>query len=224
LKANRTLLFSRTRVNHRFVQPVILRPFSQKSHVYELPPLPYPKNALSPHLSEETLNFHYDKHHRSYVNKLNQLAAENPSWAGKSIEELVKTQSGVVFNQAAQVWNHTFFWKSLSPQGGGKPTGKIAKLIDENFGSFDSFKEKLNAAASGHFGSGWAWVVRDDQNKLQVISTHDAGNPIRDGLTPVLTVDVWEHSYYIDYRNDRAKYLTGWWNLVNWEFANSNLK
>eukprot|EP01097_Dermamoeba_algensis_P007974 TRINITY_DN515_c0_g1_i2.p1 TRINITY_DN515_c0_g1~~TRINITY_DN515_c0_g1_i2.p1 ORF type:complete len:208 (+),score=67.08 TRINITY_DN515_c0_g1_i2:40-624(+) len=191
---------------------------------YELPPLPYAKNALAPHLSEETLNFHYEKHHRGYVNKLNQLAAEKPAWAGKSYEELIKTESGVVFNQAAQIWNHTFYWKSLSPNGGGAPTGKIAELINEAFGSFDAFKEKFSAAASGHFGSGWAWLVRDDNNKLQIVSTHDAGNPIKDGHNPVLTCDVWEHAYYIDFRNDRPKYIATWWNLVNWEFANSNLK
>eukprot|EP01097_Dermamoeba_algensis_P007978 TRINITY_DN515_c0_g1_i7.p1 TRINITY_DN515_c0_g1~~TRINITY_DN515_c0_g1_i7.p1 ORF type:complete len:194 (+),score=63.06 TRINITY_DN515_c0_g1_i7:63-644(+) len=191
---------------------------------YELPPLPYAKNALAPHLSEETLNFHYEKHHRGYVNKLNQLAAEKPAWAGKSYEELIKTESGVVFNQAAQIWNHTFYWKSLSPNGGGAPTGKVAELINEAFGSFDAFKEKFSAAASGHFGSGWAWLVRDDNNKLQIVSTHDAGNPIKDGHIPVLTCDVWEHAYYIDFRNDRPKYIATWWNLVNWEFANSNLK
>eukprot|EP01097_Dermamoeba_algensis_P007975 TRINITY_DN515_c0_g1_i3.p1 TRINITY_DN515_c0_g1~~TRINITY_DN515_c0_g1_i3.p1 ORF type:complete len:200 (+),score=64.40 TRINITY_DN515_c0_g1_i3:63-662(+) len=190
---------------------------------YELPPLPYAKNALAPHLSEETLNFHYEKHHRGYVNKLNQLAAEKPAWAGKSYEELIKTESGVVFNQAAQIWNHTFYWKSLSPNGGGAPTGKVAELINEAFGSFDAFKEKFSAAASGHFGSGWAWLVRDDNNKLQIVSTHDAGNPIKDGHIPVLTCDVWEHAYYIDFRNDRPKYIATWWNLVNWEFANSNL-
>eukprot|EP01097_Dermamoeba_algensis_P007977 TRINITY_DN515_c0_g1_i6.p1 TRINITY_DN515_c0_g1~~TRINITY_DN515_c0_g1_i6.p1 ORF type:complete len:166 (+),score=53.13 TRINITY_DN515_c0_g1_i6:63-560(+) len=162
---------------------------------YELPPLPYAKNALAPHLSEETLNFHYEKHHRGYVNKLNQLAAEKPAWAGKSYEELIKTESGVVFNQAAQIWNHTFYWKSLSPNGGGAPTGKVAELINEAFGSFDAFKEKFSAAASGHFGSGWAWLVRDDNNKLQIVSTHDAGNPIKDGHIPVLTCDVWGKNF-----------------------------
>lgn len=136
---------------------------------------------------------------------------------------MIKTKSGPVFNLAAQIWNHTFYWHSLSPNGGGKPTGKIAKAIDDSFGSFEKFKEEFSAAASGHFGSGWAWLVRDENNKLEVMQTHDAGNPMTQGKIPVLTCDVWEHAYYIDYRNDRAAYVNAWWNLVNWKFAEQNL-
>ena len=187
--------------------------------------LPYEKDALAPHLSKETLEFHYEKHHKGYVTKLNALRNDDAELSKKTVEQIVLEGEGAKgFNLAAQIWNHNFYWKSMSPKGGNKPTGKIADLINESFGSFEKFQEQFSAAAGGHFGSGWAWLVRDDNNKLSIVQTHDAKNPLNQGLTPVLTCDVWEHAFYIDYRNDKAAYVKAWWNLVNWEFANSNLK
>jgi Fe-Mn family superoxide dismutase len=187
----------------------------------ELPPLPYAKNALAPHISEETLEFHYGKHHAGYVTRLNTALAGTPD-ASKSLEDLVKTATGANFNNAAQIWNHTFYWNSLSPNGGGEPTGKIADAIKRDFGGFAQFKEAFTKAAGGHFGSGWAWLVLAD-GKLKIVETHDAACPLRDGQKPILTCDVWEHAYYIDYRNARPDYIAAWWNLVNWSFANKNL-
>lgn len=188
---------------------------------YELPPLPYERDALAPHISAETLDFHYDKHHAGYVNKLNNLLKD----ASRPLEELIRTETGAVFNNAAQIWNHTFYWKSMKPNGGGEPTGAIAKKINEDFGDFKAFKDRFSLSATGHFGSGWAWLVLTPDKKLIVHDTHDATNPLRDGSgKPILTCDVWEHAYYIDYRNDRAKYVNSWWNLVNWDFANKNLE
>lgn len=187
-----------------------------------LPELPYAKDALAPHISNETLEFHYGKHHAGYVKKLNAAIEKDGSLAGKSLEDLIKTQKGGVFNNAAQIWNHTFYWNSMSPNGGGEPSGAIAEAINKSFGSFSDFKEKFSAAASGHFGSGWAWVVKDG-DKLAIVDTHDAGNPLTEGKKPVLTCDVWEHAYYIDYRNARPDYISAWWNLVNWDFASKNL-
>jgi superoxide dismutase, Fe-Mn family len=191
---------------------------------FSLPPLPYSLDALEPHISKETLEYHYGKHHKTYVDNLNKIAEGNADVAAKSVDELVKTApKGPVFNNAAQIWNHTFYWNSLSPRGGGRPTGALAAQIDRDFGSFDSFKEKFTAAAQGHFGSGWAWLVKSDDGKLKIVDTHDAGNPIRDGTgNPLLTIDVWEHSYYISYRNARPKYIDAFWNVVNWEFASKN--
>ena len=188
---------------------------------FSLPELPYSKDALAPHISERTLDFHYGKHHHAYLGKLN-AAVDGKDLANKSLEELIKTQSGGLFNAAAQVWNHTFYWNSLSPKGGGAPSGPIAEAIAEAFGSFDAFKEKFSAAAAGHFGSGWAWLVLDGSD-LAIVDTHDAGCPLVDGKKPLLTCDVWEHAYYLDYQNARPKYIEAWWNLVNWEFANKNL-
>lgn len=190
---------------------------------FELPPLPYDKDALKPHISPETLSFHYEKHHAGYVKKLNDLV-KGTELAAKSLEELLKKAEGPVFNNAAQIWNHTFYWKSMKPNGGGQPTGAIAKKIGEDFGTFEKFKADFTTAAGGHFGSGWAWLLLGGDGKLKIHQTHDAGNPIRDGTgIPLLTCDVWEHAYYIDYRNNRADYIQAWWNLVNWDFANSNL-
>jgi len=189
---------------------------------FTLPELPYAKDALAPHISAETLEYHHGKHHAKYVETLNSLT-EGTDNASKSLEELIKSTSGKLFNQAAQVWNHTFYWNCLSPNGGGAPTGKIADAINEAFGSFETFKEKFSAEAAGHFGSGWAWLVKDAAGKLSIVGTHDAGNPMTSGLTPVLTCDVWEHAYYVDYRNARPNYIAAWWNLVNWDFANQNL-
>lgn len=190
---------------------------------FQLPPLPYPKDALKPHISPETLDFHYGKHHAAYVTKLNGLV-KGTDWESKSLDELLKKAEGPMFNNAAQIWNHTFYWKSMKPNGGGEPTGAIKAKIEEDFGSFEKFKTDFSAAAAGHFGSGWAWLLLGGDRKLKIHQTHDAGNPIRDGGgTPLLTCDVWEHAYYIDYRNDRAGYIKAWWNTINWDFANENL-
>eukprot|EP00921_Rhytidocystis_pertsovi_P019572 GHVQ01031087.1.p1 GENE.GHVQ01031087.1~~GHVQ01031087.1.p1 ORF type:complete len:200 (-),score=26.79 GHVQ01031087.1:354-953(-) len=189
-----------------------------------LPPLPYPKDALAPHISEETLTFHYEKHHAGYVNKLN-AAIKGTTWEGKTLEAIIKEADGGIFNNAAQIWNHTFYWNSMKPKGGGEPTGLIQTKINESFGDFTKFKDEFSGAAGGHFGSGWAWLLLGKDGKLTVNQTHDAGNPLRDGTGhPILTCDVWEHAYYIDYRNDRPGYVKAWWNLVNWDFANKNLE
>jgi superoxide dismutase, Fe-Mn family len=188
---------------------------------FELPPLPYAQNALEPHISAETLEYHYGKHHSTYVANLNKLT-EGTDNAGKSLEEIIKSASGGLFNNAAQVWNHTFYWNCLSPNGGGAPTGALAAAIDDAFGSFDAFKEKFSTSAATNFGSGWTWLVKGADGKLAIVNTSNAGCPITDGVTPVLTCDVWEHAYYIDYRNARPKYVEAFWNLVNWEFAAAN--
>lgn len=189
---------------------------------FELPPLPYAKDALAPHMSAETLEFHHGKHHQAYVTNLNKAIEQDSSLAGKSLEDLIRTTKGPVFNNAAQVWNHTFFWNSMSPNGGGEPTGAIADAINKSFGSFASFKEKFSNAAIGHFASGWAWLVKDGDN-LEIVDLHDAGNPLTMNKKPILTLDVWEHAYYIDYRNARPKFVEAWWNLVNWDHANKQL-
>lgn len=190
---------------------------------FTLPPLPYSKDALSPHISNETLEYHYGKHHQAYLAKLNGSVEGKPE-AEKSLEKLVKTAEGGLFNSAAQVWNHTFYWNSLRPKGGGKPTGAIADAIKRDFGSFEAFKEKFTQAAATLFGSGWAWLVKGSDGKLAIETTSNAGCPLRDGKTPLLTCDVWEHAYYVDYRNARPKYIEAWWSLVNWDFANKNLE
>jgi Fe-Mn family superoxide dismutase len=190
---------------------------------FELPELPYAKDALEPHISAETLEFHYGKHHATYVTKLNGLV-EGTDMAGQSLEDIVKSSSGGVFNNAAQIWNHTFYWHSLSPNGGGEPTGAIADAINAAFGSFEDFKTKFNDMAVNNFGSSWTWLVKKADGSLDIVNTSNAGTPItEDGVTPLLTVDLWEHAYYIDYRNLRPKYLEGFWALVNWDFANQNL-
>lgn len=189
--------------------------------MFTLPSLPYEKSALAPHISEETLEYHYGKHHQSYVTNLNKLT-EASELASRSLEDLIKTQEGGIFNNAAQIWNHTFYWNSMSPNGGGSPSGALADAITASFGSVDAFKEQFSKAAAGQFGSGWAWLVHEN-GKLSIETTSNAGCPIREGRTPLLTCDVWEHAYYIDYRNARPKYIESWWNLVNWEFAAKNL-
>ncbi|GAB5034748.1 superoxide dismutase [Nannochloropsis oceanica] len=190
----------------------------------ELPPLPWERSALAPHISEETIDYHYGKHHAAYVTKLNGMIKDDPTYAGKSVEEIMlAAPAGGLFNNAAQTWNHTFYWNSMAPNAGGPPTGPIADAINSSFGSFDEFKKQFSAAAAGHFGSGWAWLVKKD-GKLAVVSTHDAGNPLKEGLgTPIMTCDVWEHAYYVDYRNARPAYIEAWWSLVNWEWANARL-
>lgn len=188
---------------------------------FELPALPYAKDALAPHISEETLEFHYGKHHQTYVTNLNNLVA-GTEFEGAALEDVVTKSSGGVFNNAAQIWNHTFYWNSLSPNGGGAPTGNLAAAIEAEFGSFDAFKEAFTKCAVTTFGSGWAWLVKDADGKLSLVSSSNAACPLTDGLTPLLTCDVWEHAYYIDYRNARPKYLAAFWELVNWEFAAAN--
>ena len=186
--------------------------------IFKLPELPYAKDALAPHISADTLEYHYGKHHQTYVTNLNNLTEGN-DLSSKSLENLIKTQKGPVFNNAAQVWNHTFYWNSLSPTGGGEPTGALADAITSSFGSFAAFKEQFSKAAVGQFGSGWAWLVKDASGKLVIEATGNADCPLQTGKTPILTCDVWEHAYYIDYRNARPKYVEAWWNLVNWSVA-----
>lgn len=189
---------------------------------FELPALPYALDALQPHISYETLEYHYGKHHQTYLTNLNKLIAGTDQ-EELSLESLIKTSQGGVFNNAAQVWNHTFYWNSLSPQGGGEPTGELLAAINKNFSDFASFKEKFTQVAATTFGSGWAWLVQKGDGSLDIVSTSNAGNPLTQGLKPILTCDVWEHAYYIDYRNARPKYLEAFWQLVNWDFAAKNL-
>jgi Fe-Mn family superoxide dismutase len=189
----------------------------------ELPQLPYAMDALEPHISKETLEFHYGKHHNAYVVNLNKFIAADDSLADKSLEEIVKSSDGGVFNNAAQVWNHTFYWNSLAANAGGEPTGDLAAAIDSAFGSFAEFKEKFTASAIGNFGSGWTWLVKNSSGALEIVNTSNAGTVITDdSVTPLFTCDVWEHAYYVDYRNARPEYLKNFWELVNWEFASAN--
>jgi superoxide dismutase, Fe-Mn family len=190
---------------------------------FELDPLPYAKTALAPHLTEETLTFHYEKHHQAYVNNLKKLLEGKPE-AEKSLEEIVKTSTGGVFNNAAQVWNHDFYWKSMKPSGGGEPTGALADAIKKDFGSYADFRTQFATAAVGQFGAGWAWLVKDG-GSLKITTTSNAETPVTKGQTPLFTADVWEHAYYIDYRNLRAKYLDTFLDkLINWDFAAANFK
>ncbi|PTC01112.1 superoxide dismutase [Fe] [Thalassospira xiamenensis] len=189
---------------------------------FELPDLPYEKSALEPHISAETLEFHYGKHHATYVSKLND-AVKGTELEGKSLEEVIKASKGGVFNNAAQVWNHTFYWNCLSPNGGGEPTGALADAINAKFGSFDTFKEEFTNQAVGNFGSGWTWLVKTADGGVDIVNTSNAETPLtNDSVTPLLTVDVWEHAYYIDYRNARPNYMKAFWSLVNWDFAAKN--
>ncbi len=188
---------------------------------FELPPLPWPKDALAPFISAETLDYHHGKHHQAYVTNLNNLVP-GTAFAEASLEDIVRRAEGPIFNNGAQVWNHTFYWHGLRPGGGGQPTGALAEALAASFGGFDAFKEQLTKAAVGHFGSGWAWLVAS-AGRLAVESTANAGCPLRDGKTPLLTCDVWEHAYYVDYRNARPKYVEAFWALVNWDFVAANL-
>ena len=185
---------------------------------FSLPELPYSKDALTPHISAETLDFHHGKHHQAYVTNLNNLV-KGTEWESKTLEEIVRRAEGGIFNNGAQIWNHTFYWQSMRPQGGGEPKGKVADALTQAFGGFAAFKEQLTKAAVGHFGSGWAWLIKDSAGKLAIETTSNAGCPLRDGKTPLLTCDVWEHAYYIDYRNARPKYVEAFWDLVNWPFV-----
>lgn len=188
----------------------------------ELPPLPYAQDALAPHISPETLEFHYGKHHKTYVDKLN-AALPGSEFEGKTLEQIVKTSSGGVFNNAAQIWNHTFYWNCLSPTGGGAASGQVADAINSAFGSFDEFKKQFTESAIGNFGSGWTWLVKKADGSVAIVNTSNAETPLTDdSVTPLLTVDVWEHAYYIDYRNARPKYMDAFWALLNWDFVNQN--
>jgi Fe-Mn family superoxide dismutase len=190
---------------------------------FTLPPLPYDKSALAPHISAETLEFHHGKHHKAYVDNLNKLLEGKPE-ANKSLEDIIKTSDGGVFNNSAQVWNHTFYWSSMKPNGGGQPTGELAQAITRDFGSYEKFAEEFTTAGATQFGSGWAWLVLD-KGKLAVTKTPNADLPLKHGQKALLTMDVWEHAYYIDFRNARPKYIeTFLKHLANWDFALENLK
>ncbi|MFQ2192423.1 superoxide dismutase [Fe] [Aeromonas jandaei] len=190
---------------------------------FELPALPYAINALEPHISQETLEYHHGKHHNTYVVNLNNLVP-GTEFEGKSLEEIIKTSTGGVFNNAAQIWNHTFYWHCLSPNGGGEPTGALADAINKAFGSFAEFKDAFTKSAIGNFGSSWTWLVKKADGSLAIVNTSNAGSPLTEaGTTPLLTVDLWEHAYYIDFRNLRPKYMETFWALVNWEFVAKNL-
>lgn len=194
---------------------------------FKLPDLPYAQDALEPHISANTMSFHHGKHHNAYVTTLNGIV-EGTAMESKSLEEIIHAtvkdaNQKKTFNQAGQVWNHTFFWNSMKPGGGGAPSGDLASKIDDAFGSLDKFKEEFKAAGVGQFGSGWAWLVADG-GKLKVVNTPNAENPMTEGMTPILTCDVWEHAYYLDYQNRRPDFLQAFLdNLVNWDFAAENL-
>ncbi|WP_018973945.1 superoxide dismutase [Rudaea cellulosilytica] len=188
----------------------------------ELPPLPYARDALAPHISAETLDYHYGKHHQAYVTNLNNLI-KGTQFENSSLDDIVKNSQGGMFNNAAQIWNHTFYWNSLSPKGGGDPSGKLADAIVKTFGGIAQFKEEFTKTAVGTFGSGWAWLVQRADGSLGLVSTSNAATPITGTDRPLLTCDVWEHAYYIDYRNARPKYVEAFWSLTNWEFAASQL-
>ncbi|MBN1377673.1 MAG: superoxide dismutase [Fe] [Gammaproteobacteria bacterium] len=190
--------------------------------IHALPKLPYAMDALQPHISKETLEYHYGKHHQAYVNKLNELIA-GTEYENDSLEDIIKKSSGPLFNNAAQVWNHTFYWNGLKPKGGGTPSGALAKAIDARWGSFDQFKETFTNSGIGNFGSGWTWLVQKTDGALDIVNTANAGTPITGSDKPLLTCDVWEHAYYVDYRNARPKYIESFWQLVNWDFVAQNL-
>ncbi len=189
---------------------------------HKLPELPYPKDALQPHISAETFEYHHGKHHNAYVTKLNELI-KGTKFESMSLEEIIKNSEGALFNNAAQTWNHTFFWNCMAPKAGGVPGGKVADLIDKKWGSFDKFKEEFAKSAVGNFGSGWTWLVQNSQGEVEIMNTSNADTPMAHNMKALMTVDVWEHAYYIDYRNARANFVAAFWNLANWDFVNKNL-
>ncbi len=198
---------------------------------YELPPLPYPSNALEPHIDAKTMEIHHDKHHQAYITNANKALEGHPDLAAKPVNELLadlnkipESVRTVLRNNAGGHSNHTFFWKIIGPNAGGTPKGKLAEAINSTFGGFDQFKEELQKAAIGRFGSGWAWLVVNKEGKLQITSTANQDTPISDGLKPVIGVDVWEHAYYLLYQNRRPDYLKAWWNVVNWDQAEKNFE
>jgi len=188
---------------------------------HKLPPLPYAMDALQPHISKETLEFHYGKHHQAYVTNLNNLI-KGTEFENASLEDITRKASGGIFNNAAQVWNHSFYWNCLAPKAGGAPTGALAAAIDKKWGSFDAFKEAFSKSAVGNFGSGWTWLVKKADGSIDIANTSNAATPLTGADKPLLTCDVWEHAYYIDYRNARPKYVESFWNLVNWDFVAKN--
>jgi|TARA_B100000530_G_C15893319_1_gene462318 Fe-Mn family superoxide dismutase len=190
---------------------------------HTLPDLPYAMDALAPHISKETLEYHYGKHHAAYVTNLNNLV-KGTEFESSSLEDIVKKSTGGVFNNAAQIWNHTFYWHCLSPNGGGAPSGKLAEAINAKFGSYDAFKEAFTKSAIGNFGSSWTWLVKKADGSVDIVNTSNAATPLTTQDKPLLTCDLWEHAYYIDYRNARPKYIETFWNLVNWEFASKNFE
>jgi superoxide dismutase, Fe-Mn family len=190
---------------------------------HKLPSLPWPQNALQPTISAETIEYHYGKHHQAYVTNLNKLIV-GTEFENVSLEDIIKKASGGIFNNAAQVWNHTFYWSCMAPNAGGEPTGALADAINKSFGSFAQFKEKFSTTAATAFGSAWGWLVKNPDGSLAIESTSNAANPLKEGKRAILTIDVWEHAYYIDYRNARPKYIENWWNLVNWKAVTENLK
>jgi len=188
---------------------------------HKLDALPYDMDALAPHISRETLEFHYGKHHQAYATNLNNLI-KGTEFENFSLEDIIRKSSGVIFNNAAQIWNHTFYWKSLSPAGGGKPSGTLAAAIERKWGSFEAFQEAFTKSAIGNFGSGWTWLVRKPDGSVDIVNTSNAATPLTGADQPLLTCDVWEHAYYVDYRNRRPDYVAAFWKLVNWEFAAQN--
>jgi len=189
---------------------------------YELPALPYDLNALEPQISKETLEYHYGKHHAGYVKNLNGLVA-GTEFENSGLDEIVKKAEGGIFNNGAQVWNHTFYWNCMSPDGGGEPTGALLNAIKSDFGSFEAFKEQFSKAAATLFGSGWAWLVKSPEGKLEIVQESNAGNPLRSGKEPIMTCDVWEHAYYIDKRNLRPAYIEDFWKVVDWNTIGKRL-
>ncbi|HKK68604.1 MAG TPA: superoxide dismutase [Bacteroidales bacterium] len=189
---------------------------------FQLPPLPYGNADLEPHISEQTVNYHYGKHHKTYVDKVNKLT-EGTSFEDATLEDIIKKAEGGIFNNGAQVWNHTFYWHSLSPDGGGMPGGKLKEAIDRDFGSFEKFKEEFTASATTLFGSGWTWLVMKGDGKLDIINESNAGNPLRNGMKPLLTCDMWEHAFYLDRQNRKPEYLDAFWKLVNWDAAEKRM-
>ncbi len=189
---------------------------------FELPVLPYAKDALAPVISERTMEFHYGKHHQTYVTNLNNLI-QGTRFESASLETIICEADGPIFNNGAQVWNHTFYFTSFSPQGGGEPDGVLLKLLVQNFGSFAEFKEQFSKAAISLFGSGWAWLIKKQDSSLAIVQESNAGNPLRNGAIPLLTCDVWEHAYYLDYQNRRADYVNAFWNIVDWKMVASRL-
>lgn len=183
---------------------------------HQLPELPYAPDALEPVISEKTIGYHHGKHHQAYVSNLNKLVEGSP-WENASLEELIMKADGGMFNNAAQVWNHTFYWNCLSPKGGGSPEGALLQALEKGFGSFDGFRDAFSKAAATLFGSGWAWLVKDRDGALSIVQESNAGNPMTRGLAPLLTMDVWEHAYYLDYQNRRPDYLKSLWDIVDWE-------
>ncbi len=188
---------------------------------HALPALPYERDALAPVISAETLDYHYGKHHQAYVTNLNNLIP-GTEYENAELEDIIRSAAGGIFNNAAQVWNHTFYWNCLSPDGGGEPSGVLAAAVAARFGSFNALREAFNQSAAGNFGSGWTWLVRTADGGVDILNTSNAETPLRDGLKPIMTIDVWEHAYYIDYRNARPKYLEEVWKIINWDFIATN--